>query len=31
MADTVETLGVDLRIRVNNFGAKEKARRTNAK
>ena len=31
MADTLETLGVDLRTRVNNFGAKEKARRKNAK
>ena len=27
MADSVETLGVDLRTRVKNLGAKEKARR----
>ena len=26
MADSVETLGVDLRTRVKNLGAKEKAR-----
>ena len=31
MADSVETLGVDLRTRVNNFGAKEKARRNKCK
>ena len=31
MADTVETPGVDLRAKVNNLGAKEKARRKKCK
>ena len=31
MADSVETLGVDLRTRVKNLGAKEKARRKKCK
>ena len=31
MANSVETLGVDLRTRVKNLGAKEKARRKNCK
>ena len=31
MADSVETLGVDLRTRVKNLGAKEKARRMKCK
>ena len=31
MADCVETLGVDLRTRVKNLGAKEKARRKKCK
>ena len=31
LADSVETLGVDLRTRVKRFGAKEKARRKKCK
>ena len=31
MADSVETLGVDLRTKVKRLGAKEKARRKNCK
>ena len=31
LADSVETLGVDLRTRVNKLGAKEKARRRKCK
>ena len=31
MADSVETLGVDLRTRVKMLGAKEKERRTSAR
>ena len=31
LADSVETLGVDLRTRVNRLGAREKARRTKCK
>ena len=31
LADSVETLGVDLRTRVNRFGTKEKARRKKCK
>ena len=31
MADSVETLGVDLRTRVKRFGVKEIARRTKCK
>ena len=31
MEDSVETLGVDLRTRVNNLGAKERARREKCK
>ena len=31
MADSVETLGVELRTRVWNLGAKEKARRKKCK
>ena len=31
MADSVETLGVDLRTRVKSLGAKEKARRQKCK
>ena len=31
MADSVETLGVDLRTRVENLGAREKARREKCK
>ena len=31
LADSVKTLGVDLRTRVRRFGAKEKARRKKCK
>ena len=31
MADSVETLGIDLRTRVKNLGAKEQARRKKCK
>ena len=31
MADSVETLGIDLRVRVKNLGVKEKARRKKCK